>query len=146
MLLTGRVRKGQHLGFGKGWLGRDGEWTETRVAGTKVQGGRLIARFEGCDTPEAAVAYRGREVAVTRESLPAAGKNEYYQADLIGLEVWNLSDERLGTVAELFSNGAHEVMRVAETGRERLLPFIDQVVREVDMGAGRIRVDWGKDW
>jgi 16S rRNA processing protein RimM len=128
------------------WLGKDGEWVEADVAGTEVQGKRLIARFEGCDTPEAAVAYRGREVAVTRDSLPPAGKNEFYQADLIGLEVRNMNDERLGAVAELFSNGAHVVMRVAGTEGERLLPFIDQVVREIDMDAGRILVEWGKDW
>ena len=128
------------------WLVRGGEWVETGVAGTKVQGRRLIARIEGCETPEAAVAYRGCEVAVTRESLPPTQKNEFYQADLIGLEVRNMNDERLGTVAGLFSNGAHEVMRGTGAEGERLLPFIDPVVREVDMGAGRILVDWGKDW
>jgi ribosomal 30S subunit maturation factor RimM len=37
-------------------------------------------------------------------------------------------------------------MRVAGDEGERLLPFIAQVVREVDIRAGRIQVDWGKDW
>ena len=138
----------ENLAGRRTWLlgAEDGEWTEARVAGTEVHGKRLIARFEGCDTPEAAAAYRGREVAVTRESLPRTRKNEFYQVDLVGLEVRNMNDERLGTVAGLFSNGAHEVMRVAGTEGERLLPFIAQVVREVDVDAGRILVDWGKDW
>ena len=85
-------------------------------------------------------------MAVPRESLPPTRENEFYQADLIGLEVRNMDDERLGTVAELYSNGAHDVMRVSGDEGERLLPFIDQVVREVDICAGRILVDWGKDW
>ena len=85
-------------------------------------------------------------MAVLRESLPPTRENEFYQADLIGLEVRNMDDERLGIVAGLFSNGTHEVMRVAADEGERLVPFIDQVVREVDIGAGRILVDWGKDW
>jgi 16S rRNA processing protein RimM len=85
-------------------------------------------------------------VAVPRESLPPTRENEFYQADLIGLEVRNMDGERLGTVAGMFSNGAHDVMRLAGDEGERLLPFIEQVVREVDIGAGRIRVDWGKDW
>jgi 16S rRNA processing protein RimM len=137
------------------WLGREGgEWREAKLARTERHGNRLVARFEGCDSPEQAVRYRGLEVAVQRDSLPPLGENEFYQADLIGLEVRNVSDERLGTVAGLFSNGAHEVMRVTawepageQAGeRERLLPFIPQVVKEVDVGAGRILVDWGKDW
>jgi ribosomal 30S subunit maturation factor RimM len=37
-------------------------------------------------------------------------------------------------------------MRLAGDEGERLLPFTEQVVREVDTGAGCIRVDWGKDW
>ncbi len=128
------------------WIGSEGDWRECRVAETERHGDRLVARLEGCENPEAAAAYRGREIAVPREALPPAGADEFYQADLVGLEVWNLIDERLGTVTGLFNNGAHEVMRVAGEEGERLLPFIPQVVREVDMQAGRIRVDWGKDW
>ena len=128
------------------WIGKDGNWREARVAQTELHGARLVARFEGCNSPEAAVAYRGLQVAVPRESLPPTRENEFYQADLIGLEVRNMDGERLGTVAGMFSNGAHDVMRLAGDEGERLLPFIEQVVREVDIGAGRIRVDWGKDW
>ena len=128
------------------WIGSEGDWRECRVAETERHGDRLVARLEGCENPEAAAAYRGREIAVPREALPPAGADEFYQADLVGLEVWNLIDERLGTVTGLFNNGAHEVMRVAGEEGERLLPFIPQVVREVDMQAGRVRVDWGKDW
>ena len=128
------------------WIGSEGDWRECRVAETERHGDRLVARLEGCENPEAAAAYRGREIAVPREALPPAGADEFYQADLVGLEVWNLIDERLGTVTGLFNNGSHEVMRVAGEEGERLLPFIPQVVREVDMQAGRIRVDWGKDW
>jgi len=128
------------------WIGKDGDWREQAVAQTQRHGARLVARFEGCDSPQAALAYRELEVALLRESLPPTRENEFYQADLIGLEVRNMDDEWLGTLAELFSNGAHEVMRVSDGKVERLLPFIDQVVHEVDMGAGRITVDWGMDW
>ena len=128
------------------WIGRDANWRETTVAQTEQHGARLIARFEACDSPEAAAAYRGLDVAVPREALPPTRDNEFYQADLIGLEVRNIGDERLGTVAGLFSNGAHDVMRVAGDEGERLLPFIDQVVREIDVDARRILVEWGKDW
>jgi 16S rRNA processing protein RimM len=128
------------------WLGRDGEWEKVQVAGTERHGSRMVARFEGCDSPESAVAYRGREIALTRDSLPPVAQDEFYQADLIGLEVRNMQDEPLGRLTELFSNGAHEIMRVAGAEGERLLPYIPQVVQEIDIGAGRIRVDWGKDW
>ena len=133
-------------GRSRWWIGRDGNWREATVAQTERHGVRLVARFEGCDSPEAATAYRGFDVAVPRESLPPTRENEFYQADLIGLEVRNMDGVRLGTAAGMFSNGAHDVMRLAGDEGERLLPFIEQVVQEIDIGAGRIRVDWGKDW
>lgn len=130
-----------------GGAGKGGEWREAQVTEVARHGNRLVARLESCDSPEAAAGYRGSEVAVARDALPPTAENEFYQADLIGLEVRNLNDERLGTVAGLFDNGAHEVMRVAGgEGGERLLPFIPSVVRSVDIGAGRILVDWGRDW
>jgi 16S rRNA processing protein RimM len=48
----------------------------------------------------------------------------------------------------VFSNGAHEVLRLREPGRkeERLVPYVEAVVREVDLTGARIVVDWGADW
>ena len=125
--------------------GPDG-WQEAEVAEATVHGANVIARLAGYGDRDSAAKLRGREVGVGREALPAAGQNEYYWADLVGLKVVNGAGEPLGTVTALFSNGAHDVMRVdAEVG-ERLVPFVAAVVRSVDLAARRIEVDWGLDW
>ena len=81
-----------------------------------------------------------------REALPQNASNEFYWVDLVGLKVVNVRDEELGVVAELFDNGAHPVMRVVAGETERLLPFVGQVVRQVELAQGRIRVEWELDW
>lgn len=129
------------------WVGRSGDWRELKVAECVLQhGASLVARFEGCVERDAALALKGSEVAVERAALPRNAVNEFYWADLVGLNVVNMRDEALGAVAGLFENGAHPVMRVVKDGTERLLPFVEQVVRQVDMGDGRIRVEWELDW
>ena len=129
------------------WVGRNGDWREMKVAESVLQhGASLVARFEGCAERDAALALKGSEVAVLREALPQTASNEYYWADLLGLEVVNSKDEGLGVLAGLFESGAHPVMRVVAGETERLLPFVEQVVREVDMAQGRIRVEWELDW
>ena len=105
-----------------------------------------MARLEGCTERDAALALKGSEVAVKREALPKSANNEFYWADLVGLKVVNVQDQALGVLAELFDNGAHAVMRVVDGETERLLPFVEQVVRQVDTVQGRIRVEWGLDW
>ena len=129
------------------WVGRNGDWRELKVAQSVLQhGASLVARLEGCTERDAALALKGSDVAVEREALPQKADDEFYWADLVGLKVVNVKDEKLGTVAELFDNGAHPVMRVVAGETERLLPFIEQVVRRVEMAEGRIRVEWELDW
>lgn len=128
------------------WVGRQGEWREVAVEEAAVHGAVVVARLAGCDDRDAAVRLRGGELAVPREALPAAAPGEYYWADLVGLDVVNASGESLGKVQELFSTGANDVMRVGEGKGERLLPFVATVVRNVDLAARRIEVEWGLDW
>ena len=129
------------------WVGRNDDWREVKVAQSVLQhGASLVARFEGCEERNAALALKGCDVAVKRDALPQNAYNEFYWADLIGLKVVNGKDEEFGVVAELFENGAHPVMRVVAGETERLLPFVEQVVLQVDMAAGRIRVEWELDW
>jgi 16S rRNA processing protein RimM len=88
---------------------------------------------------------RGQEVCVRRDALPQPEDGHYYLDDLVGLEVVNEQGERLGVVKRLFTNGAQDVMEVAGE-RARLMPWVPSVVKQVDLGGGRITVEWGSDW
>jgi 16S rRNA processing protein RimM len=101
--------------------------------------------MEGCDDRNAAALLRGKAVAVPRASLPAEPAQEYYWADLIGLRVVNAVEQEFGRVTAVMQTGANDVL-VVEDGRERLIPFIAPVIREVDPVAGVIRVDWDPDY
>jgi 16S rRNA processing protein RimM len=129
------------------WVGKPGKLSEVAVVECRVHGAHLVARFEGCSSPEQAGAYRGAEVALRREDLPKPAEHEFYQVDLIGLAVVNTRGERLGKVTGFFSaGGANDVMRVEHEGEERLVPATVEVIRKVDLGAGTVEVDWGADW
>jgi len=129
------------------WVGKPGEFDKVAVAECRAHGAYLVARFEGCEDRDKAGSYRGAEVAVRREDLPKPAEHEFYQADLIGLEVVNGEGERLGKVTGFFSaGGANEVMCVAHESRERLLPATAEVIRRVDLDAGKVEVEWGADW
>ena len=140
--------------FADQWhLGREGadsSWKPVAVAESALHSGNIVARFQGCEDRDAALGFRGMQVAVPRAVLPDTQDGEFYQADLIGLAVVNEQEEQLGRVTELFSNGGHDVLRVrhqqGEKQVERLLPFVPGVVKGVDLESGLIRVDWGVDW
>lgn len=124
------------------WVGGQ----ERAVLEAAVHGATVIAQISGVENREEAALLKGSEIAIPRNALPAIAADEFYWADLIGLEVVNEQEEVLGKVAGHLSTGAHDVMRVVDGETERLLPFVEAVVRKVDMAARRIRVDWGADW
>jgi 16S rRNA processing protein RimM len=131
------------------WLGRDPDGTEWRryeIEALKAHGKGLVAKLRGIGDRTAAEAIDGSYIAAPREDLPPPQDGEYYWADLIGLDVVNAQGVKLGTVAELLETGANDVLVVREGKTERLLPFIAQVVGEVDVPNRIIRVDWQADW
>lgn len=128
------------------WLGRNGDWREVRILDSELKGNHLVAQIDGIVVPEEAVKLKGMDVALPRSALPASGENEFYKVDLVGLDVVNEQGDALGRVVELYSNGAHDVLRVEAAGRERLIPFVPAVVRQVDMAGRAIHVAWGLDW
>jgi 16S rRNA processing protein RimM len=133
------------LGYESWWIGTGSEWRQQRVEQAKVQSGSVVAKLEGCEDRDAAARLRGQEIAIPRGAFPAAAANEYYWADLVGLQVVNTEGIDFGAVSEIIETGANDVL-VVKGDRERLIPFIEQVIREVDIPGRSIRVDWGADY
>lgn len=134
------------------WLGAeeksaDADWRQRPVAECKPHGKGLVVRFDGIEDRNAAEQLARLYVGAPRETLPKTEENEFYWADLVGLDVVNQAGERLGHVAELVRTGAHEVLDVRDAdGSRRLMPFVAAVIKEVDLAGRRIRVDWERDW
>lgn len=127
------------------WIGRNGAWFKHSVGNARVHGRSVVAQLEGCDDREAAAQFRGMQVAIPRDVLPRPDTNEFYWADLIGLQVVNSAARDLGQVVRILETGANDVL-VVEGGRERLIPFIAEVIREVDLAGRVITVDWDADY
>lgn len=111
----------------------------------KAHGKSVVALLEGVDDRDQAAALLESEIAIPRSQLPEAGDDEYYWADLEGLQVVTREGVELGQVDYLFETGANDVM-VVQGERQRLLPFIADVVLEVSLPEGRILVDWDPEF
>lgn len=145
------------------WLGKGNDWREMVVETAKIHNDVIVVKLEGIDDRDAAFACKGKQVAVPRDALPEPDENEYYWSDLIGLRVTNTQGVDFGLITEVFETGANDVLVVKpevvkpeiankvadakkEKPQERLLPFIDAVVLEVDLKAKTMLVDWDEDF
>ncbi|MBU6459915.1 MAG: ribosome maturation factor RimM [Proteobacteria bacterium] len=118
---------------------------EYPVQDSRLHGRWIVAKLEGVEDRDAALALLGRDILIPRERLPKTAENEYYWQDLVGLEVMNCQGIVLGQVDHLLATGANDVL-VLRNGRERLIPFIASVVLEVKMDKRQIMVDWDEDF
>ncbi|TCP60282.1 16S rRNA processing protein RimM [Rhodovulum bhavnagarense] len=108
----------------------------------QVKGG-FSARLSGIATKEQADALRGIRLLADRAVLPSLPEDEFYHADLIGLEVVDTGGQVLGRVRAVHDHGAGDLLEIHGPGLSStvLLPFTNAFVPTVDLAAGRIIAD-----
>lgn len=121
----------------------DGTQSFTITLTGQTTKGALIARLSGVATKEQADALRGLRLFVERDCLPALPDDEYYHADLIGLEVFDTGGTSLGRVKSVQNHGASDLIEIHGPGLKStvLLPFTLDAVPTVDLASGRIIAD-----
>jgi 16S rRNA processing protein RimM len=124
------------------------------IRAVREHGDGLVAAAVGIDDRNGAESLRGARLFVARSSFPETAADEFYWADLIGLDVVNREGIGLGSVVGLLDTGPHSVLRIeppvdgsaAAPAEERLIPFVSAYVDAVDLAARRITVDWQADY
>jgi len=103
-----------------------------------------IVKIKGINSPEEVQAIRGYALCVhesVREDLE--DEDEFYVQQLIGLRVVELeSGADVGIVADIMDGtGSHDVLCITmETGETALVPFAKEIVPEIDMENGVMRI------
>src|SRR5215470_8294448 len=103
----------------------------------------LVVRFRGVTDRAAAERLRNIELYVPRERLPVPDPDEFYYADLIGLQVHDTGGKTVGIVIAVHNFGAGDLLEIApaDGGQSVMLPFSVSTVPTVEIAAGRIVVD-----
>lgn len=103
---------------------------------------QVIIKFKNVNTVEEAETLRNSYIVVDREIFGELPEGVYYIADLIGLDVFTESNEYLGKVDDIFSTGSNDVYVVKdELGKQKLLPGIDEVIKQIDLESSKIIVN-----
>lgn len=112
-----------------------------KVTSARVQKQMAILKFEGVERVEDAMGLLHRVLYIERDAVELP-EGSYFEQDLIGMTVCDAQDGRVyGKLSEVMRTGANDVYVVrGETGKEVLIPAIPDVVREVDVEAGIMRI------
>lgn len=110
-----------------------------KVTGVKFFKQFAILKFEGFDSIDEIMPYKGCKLLVTRDKAVPLKKDEYFIADLIGLQVVDEEEQLIGTISDVMQTGANDVYVVqSEEGKEYLFPAIKECILQVDVKNGRM--------
>ena len=78
---------------------------------------------------------------MTRANAVRLRKDEYFVADLMGLDVWEDNGTKLGTLKDVIETGANDVYVITlEDGKELLIPAIKECILNVDIENRKMEV------
>lgn len=118
---------------------------ELTIQTVRVHNGVWLLAFAGYADRTAAEALRGGRLVVPAEAAREGGdadEDGWYEAELVGLAVYDDGGARIGEVTGLDVGAAQDRLRVRLTdGRSGLVPFVEALVPVVDVAAGRVVID-----
>jgi len=110
------------------------------VRRARLHEGQALLQLKGIDDRNAAEQWRGALIYVPMTEAIPLEENEYYYHQIEGLQVITVEGEVLGKVTEIIATGANDVYVVRGEGGEILLPAIEDVIVEVNLEEGILRV------
>lgn len=111
------------------------------IEGVKFFKEMAILKFKGYENPDDVQKFRQKDLHVLRKDAVRLSKDEYFIADLIGMDVLDDEENKIGTLKDVITTGANDVYSVIqETGKEILIPAIKQCILNVDIENNRMTV------
>ena len=107
------------------WLKKEEEYFSRKIETIKMAGEKSCIRLSGCNTLEDAKKVQGSGFFLPRDEFEPIGENEHYLVDMIGSQVMNENQKLLGSVTDVLTMPAQNII-VVETGEnEILIPYVD---------------------
>lgn len=122
---------------------RDGSKRDLTVTAARPHAGRLLVVLEGVADRDTAEALRGTLLLAPGGALPPIeDPDEFYDHDLEGLSVFTTDGAKIGEIVEVLHGGGSDLLLVKrDTGDDVMVPFVSQIVPEVDVRGGRVVID-----
>lgn len=118
------------------------ELIECTIQEVKFIKNLVMLKLENIDDINDAEKYKGCYLKINRKDAKKLDKNTYFIADLIGLDVYDMQNNKIGILDDIFPTGSNDVYVVnLEDGKQILLPAISKVIKEIDIEQRKIIVD-----
>jgi 16S rRNA processing protein RimM len=118
-----------------------GERLDLKIEDSWFQKNRIVIKFEGYDSVDAAETLRNADICIAESEAVELETDEFFDWELTGCRVETINGENVGTVREVMRTGGTEILVVAGDEKEFLIPFAETICVEVDVDKKLIKID-----
>jgi 16S rRNA processing protein RimM len=118
-----------------------GRETSREISWVKHHSRTPLLSFKGITGRSQAELLVGAELFISKAELPQPENGSFYWFDLIGIAVYTTDDVYLGRIAAIIETGSNDVYVVKDKKKEVLIPALESVVMNIDLGQKRMQVD-----
>lgn len=119
----------------------NGVMAEVEIERFWFQKNRIVFKFAGFDSIEAAETLRGSEICVAESEAVELEANEFFDWELENCAVETIEGEPIGKVKEVMRTGGTEILVVAGAEKEYLIPFAETICTTIDVENKLIKID-----
>lgn len=115
---------------------------EVTVESAREHKGAYLVKFEEIKGIEEAEQLKNLQLRVDEQYLNELDEGEFYFYEIVGCEVFDENNNKLGEVTEILQTGANDVWVVKnDLGKDHLIPYIDDIVKSIDVENKRIEIE-----
>jgi 16S rRNA processing protein RimM len=123
------------------YIGKDFN-TEYEVEKVRYKGNLVIMKIKGIDTVEMAEKLRTKNIYVSREKSRDLEDDEFFIADMIGMDVYTVDNKHIGVLDDVLQYSANDVYVIkGEDNKEYLIPAVMKFVPEINMEERKMIID-----
>jgi 16S rRNA processing protein RimM len=101
----------------------------------------LLVKLATINTRQDAEMLRGRDLCIPRAEIHPLAEDEYYAFQLIGLDIVTTEGKHVGRITDIMSTAGNDIYIVEGEGGEILIPAIEDVVKSIDLEAGKVVIE-----
>ena len=125
----------------KVYLDTGREFLPLEIQGVKFFKQFVIVKFKGIDNINDIEKYRGKSLLVDRKDAVPLKQDEYFIADMVGIDVYTEDGEKFGVLKDVMETGANDVYIINSINHgEVLVPAIKQCILGVDIEENRMDI------
>lgn len=122
--------------------GEDGSYESLEIDSFRQQNEMIILHFKEYNSLEAVEWMKGKKLLIKKEQQTSLPEGEYYYHEIIGCTVFSTEEEEIGVIDHILAPGANDVwVAYDKDGKEILIPYIDDVVKEVDVEKKKVIIE-----